>query len=76
MRAFEAGRLDEARKRYLDLLDLFAVLFLETNPGPAKAALHLMGRIAPEVRLPLVWPTEETVDRIRAALQSGGLLGT
>lgn len=70
MRAFEEGRHDEARAAYLELLDLFDALFVETNPGPAKVALHLMGRIAPEVRLPLVWPSPASVERVRAALRA------
>jgi len=75
MRAYRAGRHDEARSIYLALLDVFDAMFLETNPGPAKVALHLMGKISPAVRLPLVWPGDETVDRIRATLHAGGLLG-
>ena len=74
MRAFEAGKLEEARAAFLDLLDLFTAMFLETNPGPAKAALHIMGKISPEIRLPLVWPSQGTLDRLRATLQSGGYL--
>jgi 4-hydroxy-tetrahydrodipicolinate synthase len=76
MRAFERGDLAAARASYLELLDLFSALFAETNPGPAKAALHLMGRIAPEVRLPLCWPAEATIARVRAVLAAKGLLPT
>lgn len=68
MRLWRAGDLEAARQRYLDLLDLFGALFTETNPAPAKAALHLMGRLAPEIRLPLVWPAPSTVEKVRAAL--------
>lgn len=68
MRHWVSGDLEAARRRYLSLLDLFGALFTETNPAPAKAALHLMGRLAPEIRLPLVWPAPSTVERVRAAL--------
>src|SRR5207244_12126487 len=44
-----AGRWDEARELHYELLELNEVLFLETNPGPVKAALGMMGLIDPEV---------------------------
>ena len=69
-----AGRWDEARDLHYELLELNEVLFLETNPGPAKAALGLMGLIDPEVRLPLAPVSEATAERVRAALERLGLL--
>ena len=51
--AFLAGRLDEARKIHFRLSPLFAALFYETNPIPVKEALGMMGKIDPELRLPL-----------------------
>ncbi len=68
MRCWLAGDVEGSRAAYQRLLELFEVLFLESNPGPAKAALHDMGRLAPELRLPLVWPAPATVERVRAAL--------
>jgi len=50
------------------LRPLFEVLFIESSPGPTKAALAQLGRLAPEIRLPLVWPTEATQARLRAVL--------
>jgi hypothetical protein len=38
-----------------------------------KAALSLLGHIAPEIRLPLVWPGEKTLDGLRAVLAAQGL---
>jgi 4-hydroxy-tetrahydrodipicolinate synthase len=69
-----AGRWDEARDLHYELLDLNEVLFLETNPGPVKAALGMMGLIDPEVRLPLAPVSEATAQRVRAALDRLGLL--
>jgi 4-hydroxy-tetrahydrodipicolinate synthase len=69
-----AGRWDEARDLHYELLELNEVLFLETNPGPVKAALGLMGLIDPEVRLPLAPVSEATVQRVRAALDHLGML--
>jgi 4-hydroxy-tetrahydrodipicolinate synthase len=74
MRHWRAGEVEAARKAYLGLLDLFEALFVETNPGPAKAALHLMGRLAPEIRLPLVWPAPSSVARVREALARLGVV--
>jgi 4-hydroxy-tetrahydrodipicolinate synthase len=69
-----AGRWDEARDLHYELLELNEVLFLETNPGPVKAALGMMGLIDPEVRLPLAPVAEATAERVRAALDRLGLL--
>lgn len=42
-----------ARELHMKLFPLFKVLFVETNPIPVKTAVALMGRIGPELRLPL-----------------------
>jgi 4-hydroxy-tetrahydrodipicolinate synthase len=72
-RAMLDGNLVEARRRQEALLPLYEALFLETNPGPVKAALAVMGRIAPEIRLPLAWPSEATVVRVTTALREQGV---
>jgi 4-hydroxy-tetrahydrodipicolinate synthase len=51
--SFLAGRVDEARRLHFALSPLFAALFYETNPIPVKEALGMMGKIDPELRLPL-----------------------
>jgi 4-hydroxy-tetrahydrodipicolinate synthase len=48
------GLFDEARQIHFDLLDLYYLLFAEGNPAGVKAALHLLGMIENELRLPLV----------------------
>jgi 4-hydroxy-tetrahydrodipicolinate synthase len=50
---FHAGRLEEARRIHFRLSPLFTALFYETNPIPVKEALGMMGKIDPELRLPL-----------------------
>ena len=67
------GNLEEARVRHLALLPVYDAMFVETNPGPVKAALAAMGRIAPEIRLPLAWPAESTTARVVAALREVGV---
>ena len=55
------------------LMPLNDILFVETNPGPVKYGLSLLGRIAPEIRLPLVLPSEQNRARIRDVMASYGL---
>ena len=55
------------------LLGLHEALFMETNPGPTKAALHMLGLISPEIRLPLDWPSRPTLYRLAAEMESHGL---
>jgi 4-hydroxy-tetrahydrodipicolinate synthase len=73
-RAWQSGDTDEARDAYLRLLDLFAALFAETNPGPAKLALQIMGKTSAELRLPLVEPGEQTRVKLDTALRALGLV--
>lgn len=51
--SFQAGHIDEARRIHFTLSPLFAALFYETNPIPVKEAMGMMGKIDPELRLPL-----------------------
>lgn len=53
---------------------LFKDLFIETNPGPIKAALALRGEIAEEYRLPIVRLSERNRDALAATLSRFGLL--
>jgi 4-hydroxy-tetrahydrodipicolinate synthase len=77
--AMQEASLADENEKALALQDRLAplceVLFVETNPGPAKYALSLMGLCSEEVRLPLVPPRPETKARIRAVLQAMGLIG-
>ena len=69
-----AGDFAAARaiqRRFLPLMD---INFVESNPGPVKAALAMMGLCEPVWRLPLVPPSDPSAARIRAVLQESGLL--
>jgi 4-hydroxy-tetrahydrodipicolinate synthase len=68
------GDLVAARAIHYRLLPLMDANFLETNPAPAKAALAMMGRCEPNVRLPLVAAGEATREALRAALAQAGAL--
>jgi 4-hydroxy-tetrahydrodipicolinate synthase len=48
------GKWNKARSLHYELLPLMNINFIESNPIPVKAALHMMGLIENEVRLPLV----------------------
>jgi len=58
-------------RRYQPLME---VNFVESNPIPVKAALAEMGLLEPVWRLPLVPPKAENRERIRAVLESLGLV--
>jgi 4-hydroxy-tetrahydrodipicolinate synthase len=70
-----AGNLDQARAWHYRLLPLMDANFLETNPAPVKAALHLMGRIHNVLRLPLLPVSEATGSALRSALRQAGVTG-
>ena len=72
VRAFEAGRFDEAVKLHYRLQPLHRAMFLETNPIPVKTALAMMGMIGPEMRLPLTAMTEANRALLSSALKELG----
>ena len=73
--AFFAGDLAKAQRAQTRFAPLVKAMFCETNPLPVKHALHRMGRIAPELRLPLVPISEAGAAKVDAALREyGGLL--
>ena len=72
--AWVDGNADEARKIFYAMWPLFTALFCETNPIPLKAALWLMGKIDPELRLPLTPITDENLVRLKSALIDAGIL--
>ncbi|HVH11072.1 MAG TPA: 4-hydroxy-tetrahydrodipicolinate synthase [Gemmatimonadales bacterium] len=72
-RALE-GKWDAARELHYRLLPLMEANFIESNPGPVKAALALMGLLEEHFRLPLVPVQEQTRARVRAVLGALGLV--
>ena len=69
-----AGRFDEARREHYRWLPLMDVNFIESSPGPVKAAMALMGLLEENLRLPLVPVTEKSRARVREVLTELGLL--
>jgi 4-hydroxy-tetrahydrodipicolinate synthase len=72
--AFFAGDHQTARELHYKLLPLAEAMFLETNPIPVKTALGMMGKIRPELRLPLCPMGEKNRHRLQEALRDYGLL--
>jgi 4-hydroxy-tetrahydrodipicolinate synthase len=61
----------EIHRRYHALME---VNFVESNPGPVKAAMAEMGLLEPVWRLPLVAPKRENRERIAGVLNTLGLV--
>ncbi len=64
-----------ARTLHYRLLPLMEANFIESNPGPVKAALALMDLLDESYRLPLVPVQEKTRARLREVLEELGLVG-
>lgn len=67
-RACTEGNWDEARRLNKELMPLMKVNFVETSPGPVKAALAMMGKIEEVYRLPMVPVTQTTKEKLRTVL--------
>ncbi|MBI4660430.1 MAG: 4-hydroxy-tetrahydrodipicolinate synthase [Verrucomicrobia bacterium] len=74
VRAFAKGNVEVALKLHEKYFSLFKDLFIETNPGPVKAALALLGAIEEEYRLPLVPLAPKNREKLKATLQKCGVL--
>lgn len=70
-----AGRWETARELHYRWLPLMDVNFVESSPGPVKAAMALMGLLEENLRLPLVPVNGKTRERVREVLSQSGLLG-
>jgi len=68
------GEWAAARALHYRLLPLMEANFIESNPGPVKAALAALGLLEEHYRLPLVPVQEQTRARLRTALSELGLL--
>lgn len=70
--AFAAGDLAAARDLHYRLHPVVDLIFVETNPAPAKWVLAERGLISSAyVRPPLILPTPAGQDKIRALLDAG-----
>ena len=68
------GNWTEARALHYRILPLMEVNFIESSPGPVKAAMAMMGLLEENFRLPLVPIQEKSRVKIREVLVELGVL--
>lgn len=64
-----AGKTQEALAVHRSLIPLMNLAFAETNPGPMKSVMDLIGVHAPAMLAPLVPPAPELAASLRAELE-------
>ena len=64
------GKFDEARRAHLALCRVHEVMFVESNPSPAKAALAHKLKISDAVRGPLVRASESARAKVIAVMEA------
>jgi 4-hydroxy-tetrahydrodipicolinate synthase len=69
-----AGNWNDARALHYRLLPLMETNFIESSPGPVKAAMAMMGLLEENFRLPLVPIQEKSRNRIREVIAELGIL--
>ncbi len=69
-----AGSWQRSRELHYRIQPLLRLLFVESNPIPVKAAMAMLGKIQPEIRLPLCPCSESLEQELRAQLEKEGLL--
>ncbi len=68
------GDFPAAQQMHRRLHALMEINFIESNPGPVKAAMAMMGLLEPVYRLPVVPPRPESVKKIEHVLSDLGLI--
>ncbi|MFW6323566.1 MAG: 4-hydroxy-tetrahydrodipicolinate synthase [Desulfovibrionales bacterium] len=74
--AYAKKDLEKAKALHFELSPLSRAMFIETNPMPVKTSLHLMGRSALEMRLPLVPMQPENRAELERILRQEGLMAS
>ncbi len=72
-KAVASGNISDARSLHYELMDINDTLFIDTNPVPVKAALHLMGKIENELRAPLLGLSGDHLEKVKKAMAFHGL---
>jgi len=73
-KAWRTGDLKTCMELQDILTPLHNAIFCETSPGPIKYAASLLGKCAPDARLPIVAISEESKATVRNAMVQVGLL--
>ena len=71
---FNEGQIEKAREVHYQTLPLHDAMFIETNPIPVKAALHLMGKCSNDLRLPLTPLSELNQEKLKKVLKEFKLI--
>jgi 4-hydroxy-tetrahydrodipicolinate synthase len=74
VRRYREGDADGARRLNEDMAPAYDLLQIQTNPIAIKAALNLLGHGVGGYRLPMVEPTEDELEQVRACLDRAGIL--
>jgi 4-hydroxy-tetrahydrodipicolinate synthase len=74
VRAFAGGKFATALRLHTKYYTLFKDLFIETNPGPIKAALAMLGLVEEEYRLPMVAMSPKNRAALQTTLRKCGVL--
>lgn len=72
--AWNARDLDTCFALRDKLGPLHDAMFVETNPGPVKYAVSLLGHCTTEMRLPMCEVADSTKERVQAAMRAVGVL--
>jgi 4-hydroxy-tetrahydrodipicolinate synthase len=74
VRRYKDGDVDGARGLNEEMAPGYDLLKVASNPIAIKAALNLLGHEVGGYRLPMVDPTEQELEQIRACLERAGVL--
>ena len=67
------GNKKQSKEEQEKMLKLIKTLFIDTNPGPVKKALELMGKIDGTLRLPLTQLEEEHTKELIKQMKNYGI---
>ena len=70
----QRGEWGRALDKQVAMAELNRAMFYETNPGPVKAEVALLGMAGGELRLPLAPVSDQNLARVREAMVRFGLL--
>jgi 4-hydroxy-tetrahydrodipicolinate synthase len=68
------NKVNEAQALHYELMNINEIMFIDTNPVPAKVALSLMGKMSAEVRQPLSSLSKENTNKLKAVLKEYSLI--
>jgi 4-hydroxy-tetrahydrodipicolinate synthase len=74
VKAFAKGNVTAALRLHEKWHPMFKDLFIESNPGPVKAALAMLGQMDEDLRLPLAPISAKSREQLRATMKRCGLL--